>query len=271
MTDESQVDAFFALLSAAKWWILGIGLVAALVAGVFGWPGSTLYEASVPVRVQFPSNLIRAPQPDRFAQMVRSSQTVEAAAADAGLSSQLEPIKETLVAAVSPTDARVVSISVQLAREADGRRFLQALVASGKAEAMGTVKDEMAGLRESQKLNRALEAQMGRVIEEGERAGRALRATEGLSTGDRLLAQVGLLQVSVSALQSTAALQNLKTQVDADLESLGQAITPEGGISVAAVSPASHVVGYALRGLIVGLAVALLAVFLPPVRQRFAS
>lgn len=268
MSEENEVGAFLDLLNAARWWVLAAGLVSALVAGVLGWPGPALYEALVPVRVQFPSNLARVPQPDRFAQMAKDPVTVTDAARDARVLRQLPLIEKTLVAAVSPQDARTVVIAVQLREAADAKRYVDTLVRIVRAQAMETVKEQIAGLHKSQDLNKKLGAQIARVIDGGAGVRRDLRRSKGVGIGDRLMAEVGLLQMNISALQSRAGLQNQNSQLDADLESLNNAVLLDEDTVVRQVSPISRAGGYALRGLIVGLVVSILALYLPPIRRR---
>lgn len=270
MTEENEISRFFELLSAAKWWVLGVALVSALVAGALGWSGKTLYEASVPVRVQFPTSLARAPQPERFAQLVKSPSTVAEAARVAGISSQAAALEQSIQTAVAPNDPRVVGISVQTTNADSGTVFLKALVGRAKDEAMSTVRDEIAGVEQSRKVNARLQAQISKVVAEGTRVGRSLRGA-GVTNGERLLSEVGLLQMSVSALQSQATLTNSESQLDADLEALNNSVVLDGRVSVRVVSPIQRVSGYALRGLIVGLVIALVALYLPPVRDRFGS
>lgn len=270
MTDDNEIGTFVELLSAARWWILGVALVSAVVAGAFGWPGARLHEASLDVRVQFPNNLTRAPLPDRFAMMAEDPTTVSEAVRVAGVENQVGEIDESLVSIVSPDDARVVQLSVRLKDEQGAKRFIEALAAAAKVEAMSTVKEQRAGLEASKELNERLAKQIAKVGAEATKLGKSTRGS-GATAGERLLAEVGVLQLNTSALQGQASLQNMIAQIDSELESLDNAVVPDGGVKVTTLSPVSRVIGYGVRGLVVGLVVALVCVYLPPVRRRLMA
>ncbi len=271
MTDESEIGTFLKLLSSAKYWVLGIALVATLAAGVFGYPGASVYEVSVPVRVQFPANLTRVPQPDRFATFAQSSSNVLAAARVAGLTGRLALIERSLIAAVSPTDARVVEISLQVTDVAKGKVFLNALVERAKEQALVSVRGEYDSLKATKAANSKIDEQVTKLIAESSRLGKALGSEKGLSKADRILAQIGLLQTNVAALQNRASIANNSVQVESELESFNTAVTMDGPMSAQPVSPLSRMFAYGLRGLIVGLIVGVAALYIPPVRRRFSS
>jgi len=269
LTEDNEIGTFVELLSAARWWILGVALVAAVVAGAFGWPGARLHEASLDVRVQFPSNLTRAPLPDRFAMMAEDPTTVAEAVRIAGVENQVGAIDESLISIVSPDDARVVQLSVRLKDERGAERFIRALADVARAKAMATVKEQRAGLEESRQLNERLAKQIAKVSAEATKLGRSARG--GAGAGDRLLAEVGVLQLNTSALQGQASLQNMIAQIDSEIEALDNAVVPDGDVRVTTLSPISRVIGYGVRGLVVGLVVALVCVYLPPVRRRLMT
>jgi len=271
LSETNEIGDFFDLLSRAKWWIFGVALVSMLVAGVFGYPGPRLYEASVPVRVQFPANLSRAPQPDRFVQMVKDPATVDEAANSVGLGGRVDAIEKSLVAAVSAVDPRLVAISVQMTNARQAKRLLESLVRTTKMQSMETIKDQIKGLKTSRSLNTSVVTQVDKVVAQGSAVGRQLIKERNLSASERLLAQVNLLQLNISALQSRANLQNNNAQIDADLESLNSAVLLDEAIAVRSVSPTYRAIGYALRGLIVGLVISIIAVFIPPIRRRLTS
>lgn len=270
MTEDNEIGTFTELLSAAKWWILGVALVAAVVAGALGSRGSTLNQASIDMRVQFPTATSRAPLPLRFASMAKSKTAVAQAAEAAGLSGQLGAIRQSVSAVVSPDDVRVVQLSVKLKNAEDAKRFIGALAQTARAQAMATVKEQRAAIERSKKLNEDLRAQVKKVVAEGNKVARSLRGG-GATTGERLLAEVGIMQTNISALQAQSSLQNLNAQADTDLEAIDNSVVPDGPITVQVLSPTQRVIGYGVRGLIVGLIIALIAIYLPPVRRRLTA
>ncbi|RJQ52758.1 MAG: hypothetical protein C4521_09640 [Actinobacteria bacterium] len=271
MSGETEIGVFMRLLSSGKYWVLGIALVATLTAGVLGYPGASIYEVSVPVRVQFPANVTRVPQPDRFATFARSSSNVLVAARKAGLEGRMPLIERSLMTAVSPNDARLVVMSVQVTEARKGRRFLTALIKEARADALATVRSEFEGLKRSRETNAEVTEQVDKVVAQGMKLAKSLASVKGLSRGDRLLAEVGLLQTSLSALQTKSSLANLNAQVDSELESFDNAVMIDGPVEVESVSPLSRMGAYGLRGLIVGLVFGVAFLYLPPVRRRLSS
>ena len=77
--------------------------------------------------------------------------------------------------------------------------------------------------------------------------------------------------MDISAVQGRASLENMDSQIDGELESLDNAVVLDSAVSLRATSPASRIIGYSVRGLMAGLIVAIIALYLPPVRRRFAT